>query len=64
MATDVSGAIAAMILERQKIRETETAKRRESAAGDRVAFKRRRTFGLERRHAAKLARNRERERLA
>lgn len=64
MASEISEAIAAMILERQQTRETETATRRSKAQADRVTFKRRRDAGLIRRHAAKLARNAQQSRTA
>lgn len=63
MASDVSEAVAAMILERQKARTSEYAQHRSTLAGFRATFKRRRDAGLERRHAAKLARTRRPEML-
>jgi hypothetical protein len=59
MSTDVSEAIAAMIAERAQARQAafEAGERNRTALEEiKAGFKRRRTYGLQRRHAAKLAR--------
>lgn len=58
MATEASEAVAAMILERQQARSSEYAQRTSALADFRAVLKSRRTAGLKRRHAAKLARSR------
>jgi hypothetical protein len=58
MSTDVSEAVAAMILERQKARASAFEQRTSALAEIRKTFKRRRDAGLKRRHAEKLTRNR------
>lgn len=59
MSSDVSDAVAAMVLEAQRNREARTAARTVAAqtmADVKADLQTRRTFGLRRRHATKLAR--------
>lgn len=56
MATEVSEAIAAIIVETGAARAAEWERKRATEAAERAEKKRRRDFGLIQRHARKLAR--------
>jgi hypothetical protein len=64
MSTELAEAMAAMIAERATARTEAFERRRTATAETRQTFKLRRKYGLERRHAAKLARNATRQQIA
>lgn len=66
MSSEAAEAVAAMIRSRQEEREAAHARKQEAAerlAEFRTEHERRRTYGLVKRHAAKLARRLEQGRL-
>lgn len=58
MSSEIAEAVAAMIAEAQTARETAYAARQEQRRTARDQHRQARNWGLQRRHARKLARNR------